>query len=380
MTGWKAPLATALLLGSVSAVPLLEDKQQLHDVNVRASSKPLVDSESLQASIAAPQLLDRAKALYSIAQAGTSEYGHPTRVIGSAGHEGTLDYVYSTLSSLGDYYTVWNQSFSAVTGMVNSSRLEINGTVMESLPMSLTPPTTNKETVAGPLILVANTGCDASDYPASVAGGIALIKRGNCTFTIKSQLAGNASALAAVVYNNADDSLGGTLGEPAASQVATFAISGADAAPIVAALRNGTKLTATALMDSVVNVVQTKNILAQTVEGDANNCVMLGGHSDSVAEGPGINDDGTGSLGLLELATQLASFSVNNCVRFAWWAGEEEGLLGSDYYAGSLSDEENLKIRLFMDYDMLGSPNFAYQVYDSVDSENPDGSQALRDL
>ena len=107
---------------------------------------------------------------------------------------------------------------------------------------------------------------------------------------------------------------------------------------------------------------------------------MLGGHSDSVAAGPGINDDGSGSLTLLEIATQLVKYDVNNCVRFAWWAGEEEGLLGSDYYVAQLSPEENKKIRLFMDYDMLASPNFAYQVYNATDALNPAGSQALRDL
>lgn len=67
----------------------------------------------------------------------------------------------------------------------------------------------------------------------------------------------------------------------------------------------------------------------------------------------GINDDGSGTLSLLEIATHLTSFDVNNCVRFAWWAAEEEGLVGSDFYAASLSAEENRKVRLFMDYDML---------------------------
>jgi aminopeptidase Y len=107
---------------------------------------------------------------------------------------------------------------------------------------------------------------------------------------------------------------------------------------------------------------------------------MLGGHSDSVAEGPGINDDGTGSLSLLEVATHLVKYSVQNCVRFAWWAGEEEGLLGSDYYVSQLSEKENLKIRLFMDYDMMASPNYAYQVYNATNALNPTGSEELRDL
>jgi aminopeptidase Y len=85
-------------------------------------------------------------------------------------------------------------------------------------------------------------------------------------------------------------------------------------------------------------------------------------------------------LTLLEIATHLVNYSVNNCVRFAWWAGEEEGLLGSDYYVSQLSEEENLKIRLFMDYDMLASPNYAYQVYNATDTVNPVGSEELRDL
>ncbi len=106
----------------------------------------------------------------------------------------------------------------------------------------------------------------------------------------------------------------------------------------------------------------------------------LGGHSDSVAEGPGINDDGSGSLSILEIATHLTKYSVNNSVRFAWWAGEEEGLLGSDYYVSQLSESENLKIRLFMDYDMMASPNYAYQVYNATNAVNPVGSEELRDL
>jgi aminopeptidase Y len=126
--------------------------------------------------------------------------------------------------------------------------------------------------------------------------------------------------------------------------------------------------------------ILTDNIIAQTSSGDPENCIMLGGHSDSVTEGPGINDDGTGTLTLIEIATQLTNFTVSNCVRFAWWDGEEEGLLGSDYYVSVLPPAENLKIRLFQDYDMLASSNFAYQVYNATNAANPNGSEELRDL
>lgn len=246
--------------------------------------------------------------------------------------------------------------------------------------MSLTPPTAHKEPVYGDLVLVANEGCDASDYPAEVTGNVAFVLRGTCSFGAKSELAGKAGAVAAIVYNYDSGDLSGTLESPTPDHVATFGLSGKDAGPIIEKLKAGKVVDSIAYIDAEVKQIQTTNIIAQTVEGDPDNCVMLGGHSDSVSEGPGINDDGSGSLTLLEVATQLTNFSVNNCVRFAWWAGEEEGLLGSDYYVEVLPEEENMKIRLFMDYDMMGSPNFAYQVYNATNAANPEGSEELRNL
>lgn len=360
----------------------------------------IVSSQSLQDRIHVDKLLERAKTLYSIAELGEEEYNHPTRVIGSKGiilwpssprqlerlthaaigHLATIDYIYSTIAKLGDYYTLSNQSFPAVVGNIFESRLVLGSKVPESaIPMSLTPPTKDKEPVFGPLGLVSNFGCSASDYP-DLSDKIALISRGDCPFGTKSALAGKAGAIAAVIYNNEKGALGGTLGTPSPDNVATFSISDSDAAPYIKKLKDGEQVEASVYIDAIVENIETTNIIAQTKKGDPDNCVMLGGHSDSVAEGPGINDDGSGSLTLLEVATQLANYRVNNCVRFAWWAGEEEGLLGSDYYVSVLSPEENLKIRLFMDYDMLASPNFAYQVYNATNALNPVGSEELRDL
>jgi aminopeptidase Y len=249
-----------------------------------------------------------------------------------------------------------------------------------ALAMSLTPPTKNKDAVFGPLVLVANDGCKESDYPPEVKNAIALVQRGACGFGDKSALAGKAGAIAAVIYNNEAGSLSGTLGEPSKYHVATFGISKEDAKPYIEKLKDGKVVPCSAYIDATVTSIGTTSIIAQTKGGDPDNCVMLGGHSDSVTAGPGINDDGTGSLTLLEVATHLANYEVNNCVRFAWFAGEEEGLLGSNWYASKLSEEENMKIRVFMDYDMLASPNFAYQVYNATNAVNPVGSEELRDL
>jgi aminopeptidase Y len=307
--------------------------------------------------------------------------GHALCLQYRAGHTGTLEYIYSTIAELGDYYTLSNQSFGALVGEVFESRLVIGSDVPKSArPMSLTPPTKNKQPVHGPLVLVANNGCQASDYPAEIKGAIAFIRRGACPFGDKSEFAGEAGAVAAVIYNNEKGSFGGTLRGSDPQNVATFGLSREEAQPYLEKLRKGEPLDAIAYIDGVLENIKTTSIIAQTTGGDPDNCVMLGGHSDSVAEGPGINDDGSGTISLLEVATQLTKYSVNNCVRFAWWAGEEEGLLGSDYYNEVLSEEENLKIRLFMDYDMMASPNYAYQIYNATNAANPVGSEELRNL
>lgn len=188
--------------------------------------------------------------------------------------------------------------------------------------MGLTPPTPNKQPVFGDIVLVDNEGCAESDFPEAVKGNIALILRGTCPFGTKSGNAGKAGAVAAVVYNYDDEEVHGTLGTPSPNHVATFGLGGKEGKPLAKRLKNGHKVNGIAYIDAEVKTISTQNIIAQTREGDAENCVMLGGHSDSVTEGPGINDDGSGSISVLEVATQLAKFKVNNCVRFAWWAGK----------------------------------------------------------
>ncbi|KAI2483074.1 aminopeptidase Y precursor [Pyrenophora tritici-repentis] len=374
-------LCAAISSATALQIPLLSSSSNAGPLGHAHGAKPLVNSTELQDLVSGDRLMARAKKMFDIAKLGEAEYNHPTRVIGSAGHLGTLSYIYESILELGDYYTISNQSFPAVSGHIFESRLVIgDGVPKSAAPMGLTPPTKDKEPVHGDLVFVKNEGCEASDYPDSVSGNIAFVKRGVCPFGTKSEHAGRKGAVAAVVYNYEKDPVSGTLGTPSPDHVATFGLSGEEAEPILKKLGNKERVDAIAYIDAEVSQILTVNIIAQTTEGDPDNCVMLGAHSDSVTEGPGINDDGSGTMSLLEVATQLTKFNVSNCVRFAWWAAEEEGLLGSDYYVSSLSEKENKKIRLFMDYDMMASPNFAYQIYNATNAVNPHGSEELRDL
>ncbi|KAM0721302.1 hypothetical protein Q7P37_003590 [Cladosporium fusiforme] len=373
-------------LGTLALLGLSADAQQHPLVQAEAqettlNSPKLVDSDALQAKIKGDNLLARAEDLYKLAELSIHDYNRPTRVIGSAGHAATLEYIYATIQKLGDYYNISEQSFPAYSGTVFESRLVLGDEVVANASaMSLTPPTKDNEPVHGDVILVENSGCSDSDYPENVRGNIAFVKRGTCSFGDKSTHAGRAGATAAIIFNNENGTLHGTMGNPNPDQIATFGISAEEAEATLKKLKAGKDVDAIAYIDAEVKTIHTLNVVAQTTQGDPENCVMLGAHSDSVPEGPGINDDGSGTLSLLEVATHLTSFEVNNCVRFAWWAAEEEGLVGSDFYAASLSPEENQKVRLFMDYDMMGSPNFAYQIYNATNEDSPAGSEELRDL
>jgi Zn-dependent M28 family amino/carboxypeptidase len=125
-------------------------------------------------------------------------------------------------------------------------------------------------------------------------------------------------------------------------------------------------------------------VLAQTKGGDPNSVLVLGAHSDSVEAGPGINDDGSGTIGILEVAKQLAKYQVRNSVRFGFWSGEEEGLLGSTYYVEHLSAAERKKVKLYLNFDMIASPNYIYGIFDGDGGDfnitGPTGSADIEEL
>ena len=111
------------------------------------------------------------------------------------------------------------------------------------------------------------------------------------------------------------------------------------------------------------------NVLAETPGGDPNNVIMAGAHLDSVNAGPGIQDNGSGSAAILETALQMAKVKPRNKLRFAWWGAEESGLVGSTYYVNNLSSEEQARIALYLNFDMIASPNHVFFILDGDDSD-----------
>jgi len=287
------------------------------------------------------------------------------RAASTAGHGASAEYIAGKLEQAG--YVVTRQEFPFVYTQTLAQKLTVDGAEHPVIVMTYSPATPEGGLTA-PLAVIPvdpTPGCEAADY-GDVAGKIVLVSRGACTFAQKQAAAADAGALAAIIYNSEPGPLNGTLGDPAGARIPTGGISQADGQALAG--RDGA--TVTLDLRELQENRTSYNVVAQTRTGRTDNVVMAGAHLDSVPEGPGINDNGTGSATLLETALELGSRpKVENAVRFAFWSAEEYGLVGSTYYVDSLSFEQQLDIALYLNFDMIGSPNAAYFAYDGDDSD-----------
>lgn len=180
----------------------------------------------------------------------------------------------------------------------------------------------------------STSGCETSDFAGFPTGAIALVQRGTCTFGIKATNAKAAGATGVVIFNEGQpgrtDVAIGTLGNPG-FDFPVLSTSFAIGAELVALARAG-QVTATVAATTESDPTRaTTNVIADTPGGDPEKTVLVGAHLDSVVVGPGINDNGSGSAGILEIAEELADLDVNlrQRVRFAFW-----GLRSSAWHGG----------------------------------------------
>ncbi|MHD0280723.1 M28 family peptidase [Rhodococcus aetherivorans] len=303
------------------------------------------------------------------------------RAVGTAGYDASVDYVAGRLRDAG--FDVQTPEFDVRSFDVETETLTVAGAPVPVRALEFSP-STGPDGLTARLVPVPaddTPGCEASDYDGlDVSGAVVLVTRGVCPFFVKQQVAAERGAAALLVANNEDGALAGaTLGEEGNDLVPAAGISGADGRALAAA-----PTTVTLVLDTRVDSVRSRNVLAQTATGSTDDVVVVGAHLDSVPEGPGINDNGTGVAAVLETALQLGSDpGVTNAVRFAFWGAEEVGLVGSTDYVASLDDAAREDIALYLNFDMLGSPNPGYLVYDGDDSDavgagpGPEGSAGI---
>ncbi|OTA89199.1 hypothetical protein M434DRAFT_398714 [Hypoxylon sp. CO27-5] len=338
---------------------------------------PLVEDEALVNSIVIDDLLGCAQDLEDIAYSTSRR----NRVHGTEGHLNSVKYFIDQLNSLGDYYDVQLQDFTTEVTIESHAELSINGEALETGGFSFGNNGTWTDT---PLVTVADLGCNPEDHPDTLNGAVALIARGNCTFIQKITLAGEKGAIAAIIYNNADAGVAaGTLGG-VNDEIPVGGITRADGLRLVSQIAEGATVTSSGEFWQYIANTTSYNVVASSKHGDASNVLFLGAHSDSVEAGPGINDNGSGSCGILTIAKQLAKFRTDNQVRFAWWTAEEEGLLGSEHYVNTAAPADLDKVRLYLNFDMIASPNYVLGVYDgdgsSYNLSGPPGSAEVEKL
>ncbi|CAE6415355.1 unnamed protein product [Rhizoctonia solani] len=367
-------LAAVVSLTSCACAGLIDD-------TINAFKLPL-KSENLQNDIKLPALKVHAKFLQSFA-----DKSNGTRVFGSKGYNASVDYV-ATIAKLAGY-DVQRQTFPYEYSEVLTQKF-VAGAPINISAMTYSP-STPLGGVTAPLVLIPDpdappsAGCTPADFAGvDVKGKIALIQRGACNFGIKNENAKNAGAVGVVVYNNVEGVISGTLGAPnATAYVAIGGITKAAGEALIGQLTRGQPVTATLDINIHVEQRYSSNVIATSKAGNQSNIVFIGSHLDSVTAGPGINDNGSGSITVLELAVQLAKYKLKNAVRFAWWTAEEFGLVGSEYYVEKLPEAERKKIALYINLDMVASPNYVIAVYDGDGSAGinpgptPPGSGAV---
>jgi Zn-dependent M28 family amino/carboxypeptidase len=350
--------------------------------------------EKLLTCVTVDGVLEHEKAFQAIADANDD-----TRAAGTTGYTGSVEYVVDTLEAAGWNVSLDDFAFTYVPPPILEQLTPLPAKEYASAVFT----GTGYGEVVGKVIPVdiklamprdpVTSGCEDADYAGLDFSGdndIALIQRGTCEFGQKAIRAEKMGAEAVIMFNQGNTELRSGLLTGTLFGVnqtpATIPVVGASFADGAALAAPGS--TARVVVDAPESRPQV-NVIAELPGMNDANVVMAGAHLDSVQAGPGINDNGSGSAALLEIAQQISKLKPQNTVRFAWWGAEESGLLGSRAWVEQQVAEGTLDdVALYLNFDMVASPNYIFMVYDGDQSgwqapagvPIPEGSIQIEDL
>ena len=330
---WRLPSVALLVLGLV--------------LGVVAGAVPAAPRASEQVSVPLAGIREHLTSFQRIA-----EHNGGNRLAGTSGYDASAGYVARRMRAAG--YRVRFQEFSfpfvfdrsppvlrVVGAATPSFRAERDYTTLGYSGSGAV----EARVVAVDLLVpspgpnASTSGCEASDFNGFSKGAVALLQRGTCFFREKLANAVAAGASAVIVFNEGNPGrravFAATLGAPQAS-IPGLAASFELGDELRDSVRDGpTGVTVRVETDLVAERRRTRNVIAESRIGNANRLVVVGAHLDSVQRGPGINDNGSGSAVILEIAEQLKNLRPSNRLRFVWWGAEELGLLGSRHYVSA---------------------------------------------
>ena len=354
------------------------------------------DTTELREAVTSDAIMDHLAELQRIAD----ENGG-TRASGTDGYDESVDYVAGLLEGAGYEVTIQDFTFNSFRELSTPEfervspepRVYIEGTDFYTASYS------GSGDISGTLQAVdlvlppgaepstSTSGCEPEDFDTFTAD-IALVQRGTCDFSVKAANAADAGAIGVIIFNEGQEgrteTLNPTLGDAFSYDLPVVGTSFEIGNELATLLESGEEVIISLKTETEIRLdVSTQNIIAETPGGRDDRVVMAGAHLDSVSEGPGIEDNGTGSAALLEIALQIEALQIEpvNKIRFAWWGAEEAGLVGSQAYVDSLTKRELKDTELYLNFDMIGSPNYARFVYDGDGSafgiKGPNGSGAI---
>ena len=355
------------------------------------------DSSALREAVDAEEIYDYMTDLQLIADANGD-----TRASGTPGYAASVQYVVDTLTAAG--YTATVQAFDFPYEEIRAADLvQVDPALPEDtfvhfedfyVALGSANATAEAEVVAIDVLFhddplgASTSGCELSDYTSNPdwdAGDIALVQRGTCFFAEKAIIAQQAGAAGMIIFNegNAPDRLDVLNPDVTGSGEITIPVVGTTFAigeQLVELAESEDGLIMRIAVDIFRETRETYNVLAELPGERDDRVVLVGAHLDSVLEGPGINDNASGSATILEIAVEMADAGITptNTVRFAWWGAEESGLLGAEHYVSNLTKRELKDIAVNLNFDMVASKNYVRFVYDG--DAGPVGSGVVEDV
>ena len=360
--------------GSAAAAPSAIGSQQ-----PPGSSATALPSVDLGGQVAPEAVARHLEALDAIARDNGG-----IRASGTSGYDASVDYVAGELAALG--WQVTTPQFQLPTFVeLPGATLEVVGGPTFSAPDDLHAMIYSGDgTLTAEVSTVGfvdsaggagDRGCDADDWEGFPEGDIALTPPAPCLRRDLVQQAQDAGAAALVVANGAweaGEALRPTLLFPDEIDIPAISAIGEVGEALEQAAQHDSEVRID--LDTTVAGATVRNVVAE--HGDGSPVVMLGAHLDSVLDGPGLNDNGSGVAAVLEIAHLLADAGHPGTVRVAFWAGEELGLHGSRAYATGGGDLAG--VAAYLNLDMLGSRNGVPLVYRNVGA--PPGSDEISDF
>jgi Zn-dependent M28 family amino/carboxypeptidase len=378
---WKVLVITALVASSVAAVTANSTGVDAVDCATQVNDTVA----KLVPCITTSDLWDHMVQFQAIADANPGPDGHASRNSGEPGYKASADYVAQVMKDAGynvtiQTYTFPYFAFTAIPTFSEDSptaRTFVLDTDFSAGPAAGTVTGKTVQAVGGIIIPPTATpssasGCTAADFAGFVAGNVALVQRGTCTFGTKALNAQAAGASGIIIFNEGNpgrtDAFGGILTDAAGNPVSPTIPVMFTSFAVGSSLFDETNSATPPVVSIDVRAVSNPNaldynVIAESKGGDKNHVVVVDAHLDAIY-GAGMLDNASGSATILDIAQQMKNVTPRNKLRFIWFGGEELGLLGSTYYVNNLSSNDLSHIGYDLDADVTATPNYVIGVLD----------------